>query len=95
MIAIWCANVDFHPVVSMQIVLNYISKYVAKSKEKSKNYLDMLKRLENTNIVEDRALVTYQKFMMNILVERDISTQEMCHMLQKMPLLTSSQRMFI
>lgn len=48
----------------------------------------MLKRVANTDIVEDRALVAYQKFMMNMLVERNISAQEMCHMLQKLPLLT-------
>ena len=50
-----------------------------------------LKKLVNTNELDDNALIAYQKFMMGLIVESNIGAQEIYHMLQKNPLVICSQ----
>lgn len=50
----------------------------------------MLKTIVVVANTEDTILLAYQKFMMGIVVDRDISAQETCHMLQKLPLISCS-----
>lgn len=45
MLAIWRANVDCQLVCSKKAVLQYISKYASKIKQKSENYIDILKHI--------------------------------------------------
>ncbi|XP_057835128.1 uncharacterized protein LOC131045552 [Cryptomeria japonica] len=92
MLSLWRANIDCQPVISKKVVLQYISKYASKSENKSQSYIEMLKTILNTSKSEDSILLTYQKFMMGIVVDRDISAQETCHMLQKLPLLSCSRQ---
>lgn len=72
------------------VVLQYISKYASKIEQKSESYVDMLKKIVAATNTEDNILLAYQKFMMGIVVDRDISTMETCHMLKKLPLISCS-----
>ncbi|XP_059070535.1 uncharacterized protein LOC131860176 [Cryptomeria japonica] len=91
MLAIWRSNIDCQPVCSKMAVIQYISKYAAKTKQKSVGYVDILKKIVATTNTQDTILLTYQKFMMGIVADRDISAQETCHMLQKLPLISCSR----
>ncbi|XP_057850600.2 uncharacterized protein LOC131061102 [Cryptomeria japonica] len=91
MLAIWRANIDCQPICSKMAVIQYISKYAAKTEQKSVGYVDILKKIVATTNTQDTILLTYQKFMMGIVADRDISAQETCHMLQKLPLISCSQ----
>lgn len=88
MLSICSANVYCQLVTSKKFVLNYISKYASKTEIKSKSYSDILKRIANIDSSEEKALLAYQKIMMNIIINRDIGAQESCHMLRKLPLVT-------
>ncbi|XP_057827996.1 uncharacterized protein LOC131039303 [Cryptomeria japonica] len=92
MLSLWRANIDCQPVTSKKAVLQYISKYASKSENKSQSYIEMLKTIVNTTKSKDSILLTYQKFMMGIVADRDISAQETCHMLQKLPLVSCSRQ---
>ncbi|XP_057840713.1 uncharacterized protein LOC131050530 [Cryptomeria japonica] len=91
MLAIWRANVDCQPVCSKMAVQQYISKHASKTEQKSESYVDMLKKIVATTNTQDTILLAYQKFMMSIVADRDISAQETCHMLQKLPLINCSR----
>ncbi|XP_059074747.1 uncharacterized protein LOC131874842 [Cryptomeria japonica] len=92
MLSLWRANIDCQPVTSKKAILQYISKYASKSENKSQSYIEMLKTIVNTTKFEDSILLTYQKFMMVVVANRDISAQETCHMLHKLPLVSCSQQ---
>ena len=46
----------------------------------------MLGRICVDSKLDDNVVRTYQKFMAEIFAKRDISAQETCHMIQKLPL---------
>ncbi|XP_057872859.1 uncharacterized protein LOC131079010 [Cryptomeria japonica] len=92
MLSIWQANIDCQLVTSRKAILQYISKYASKSEKKSEPYTEMLKTIVNATTSEDTVFLTYQKFMMGIIADHDINTQETCHMLQKLPLITCSRQ---
>ncbi|XP_059064420.1 uncharacterized protein LOC131856594 [Cryptomeria japonica] len=92
MLAIWRANVDCQAICSKKAILQYISKYVSKTEHKSESYIDILKRIVGLINSEDTILLAYHRFMMGIVADRDISTQETCHMLLKLPLISCTRQ---
>lgn len=82
----WRANIDWSPVLSVQSVVNYIAKYAAKTEPASKTFTDTLR-----GIVEDlrrpcqTARSAIKRLIMKSVSERDISAQEVCHLLMGYP----------
>ena len=91
MLSIWRANIDCQAVTSNDQVLKYIAKYTTKAEKMLEICKDMLTRICTSSQPEDLAMKAYRKFMMELVVERDISAQETCHMLQKLPLVMSNR----
>ena len=65
-------------------------KICGKRKKCSKIFVDMLKRIYLVYDPDSPTLTAYKKFMIEIVVERDIEAQETCHMLQKFPIVVCS-----
>ncbi|KAH9307979.1 hypothetical protein KI387_035890, partial [Taxus chinensis] len=91
MIYIWRANVDCQPVLSRHAVLKYIAKYASKAEQRSETYHQMLSRVSRDADADSPAHITIRKMLTESVVEHDISAQETCHMLQKMPLVMCSR----
>ena len=88
----WRANIDWSPVLSVQFVGNYIVKYAAKVEPASKTFTTTLR-----GIVEDlrqpyQIAISTIKRLMKSVSEREISTQEVCHLFMRYPLLKSSRK---
>ncbi|XP_059066723.1 uncharacterized protein LOC131857945 [Cryptomeria japonica] len=75
---------DCQLVVSKSLVLKYITKYASKAERKSESCIDMLTRICKKQAIKEQAIVAYHKFIAEIIADRDISAQEMLHMLQKL-----------
>lgn len=90
-LSIWRANVDFQPVLSIDVVLKYIAKYVAKAEQKSETYHAMLSCISTNLESEMPAPIAFRKMLTDSLVDHDISAQETCHLLLKLPLSISSR----
>lgn len=88
----WRANIDFRPVINKEAVIAYVAKYASKGETASSSYEDTLqkaiKHLQNT----DHAGIAYQKMLSSFAAERDISSQETCHILYSLPLIRSSRK---
>src|ERR1700683_3438282 len=88
----WRANIDFRPVINKDAVIAYVAKYASKGETASSSYEDTLqkaiKNLQNT----DHAGIGYQKMLSSFAAERDISSQETCHILYSLPLIRSSRK---
>lgn len=52
----------------------------------------MLKRIVASTNTKDTILLAYQRFMMGIIADRDISAHETCHMLLKLPLISCTHQ---
>ena len=94
LLAIWRANIDFQPILTRHAVLNYISKYAAKSETKSESYYEMLSRLSQCSPKDAPTITIVRKVLTEIVADRDIGAQETCHMLQKIPLTKCSRSFF-
>ena len=82
---------DFQPVLSHYAVLKYIAKYTSKEEGKSETYHHMLTRIIAASCPQDPASYAYHRLHLEAIVDRDISAQETCHMLQKLPLVTCNR----
>src|SRR5436190_5019542 len=88
----WQANVNFSPLTSMQGVLSYIAKYCSKTEKKSKDYHQIFNTILTSDLdVETPSRVIYQKLLSSLIVERDWSAQECCHLLLGCPLHKTSR----
>ena len=89
----WQANVDFSSLTSMQGVLSYIAKYCSKTEKKSEDYHQIFNTILTSNSVdvETPSRVVYQKLLSSLIVERDWSAQECCHLLLAYPLHKTSR----
>ena len=94
MLSIWRDNVDCQPVLSRHVVLKYISKYASKEVTKSETYHAIFSHLAHVAPSDSPILQPIKQFLTQTVAERDISAQEMCHMLQKLPLVLCSRRFF-
>ncbi|KAF6170503.1 hypothetical protein GIB67_031911 [Kingdonia uniflora] len=92
----WRANIDWSLVLSVQAVVNYIGKYAVKLESASIFFTDTLRE-----IVEDlrRPCQTVRsaikRLLMKTVSERDISAQEVCHLLMSYYLQCSSRKIVV
>ena len=89
---LWRANVDWQPVLSRHAVIKYIAKYASKVERSFETYQQILMHLSNLENLYDLATRAYRKFLIEIVIERDIGAQETCHMLLELPLVESSRK---
>jgi len=87
----WRANVDFRPVINHDAVIAYVAKYASKSETSSSSYEDTLQLAIKNLQDSDAAGIAYQKMLSTFASERDISSQEVCHILLQRPLIMSSR----
>lgn len=90
----WRANHDFSPICSSTAVIYYIAKYISKKETISKTYETLLQSLNN--IIDDPIQLKplLGKLFIQSQGDRDISAQEVCHLLMGWPLVHCS-RVFI
>ncbi|XP_057857720.1 uncharacterized protein LOC131066866 [Cryptomeria japonica] len=93
-LSIWRANVDCQPVLSIDVVIKYIAKYATKAENKSETYHAMLSQISTNFEFDKPAPNAFRKMLLDNLVDRDISAQESCHLLLKLPLSLYSQTFF-
>ena len=86
MLSIWRASVYCQPVLCKHVVLKYISKYASKVEPKLETYHAILSRLAHAAPSESPILHPIKQLLAQTVREWDISAQETCHMLQKLPL---------
>jgi len=88
----WRANIDFRPVINKEAVIAYVAKYASKGETSSSTYQDSLQKAIRHLQNSDAAGVAYQKMLSSFTAERDISSQETCHILHDLPLVRSSRQ---
>ena len=88
----WRANIDFRPVVNRDAVIAYVAKYASKGESTSSSYQDTLQKAITCLQDSDAAGVAYQKMLSSFAAERDISSQEACHILYGLALVKSSHQ---
>ena len=78
----------------MQSVLSYIAKYCSKTEKKSEDYHQIFNTILTSDSlnVETPSRVVYQKLLSSLIVERDWSAQECCHLLLTLPLHQTSRQ---
>ena len=69
---LWRANVDWQPILSRQVVVNYIAKYASKDERIFETYQKMLMHLSILENIDDLATRAYRKLLTKIIIERDI-----------------------
>ncbi|KAI3935332.1 hypothetical protein MKW98_027152 [Papaver atlanticum] len=89
----WRANIDWSAVTTIESVTQYIGKYAAKSEPASRNFIDTLR-----GIIDDPrrpchdSTSAIKRLLIKNASERDISAQEVCHLLMGWHLQDSSRR---
>lgn len=68
----WRANIDWKPILSKRVVINYIAKYASKAEKGSETFHDMLMRLSTIENPTDLAACAYRCFLCETIVDRDI-----------------------
>ena len=88
----WRANIDFCSVINKEAVLAYVAKYASKGETSSPTYGQVLQTAISKLNDSDQAGIAYQKMLSTFTAERDISSQETCHILLGCQLVKSSQQ---
>ncbi|KAI0536658.1 hypothetical protein GGR58DRAFT_380467 [Xylaria digitata] len=87
----WLANTNISPCCDYAAAVNYMAKYCSKAETMTKSYQDLIQEIL-PRISDRRPLLSLVMKMMNKLVgERDMSSQEIMHMLFNLPLQQSSR----
>ena len=60
---LWRENVDWQPVLSRHVVMNYIVKYAVKAEKSSETYHQMLVRLANIENQDEVASKEYKRLL--------------------------------
>ena len=68
------------------MVINYIAKYVDKSKKGSENFHNMLMQVSSIQNPNEPAARAYKSLLCESIIDRDIGAQETCHLLLELPL---------
>jgi len=77
-------------VINKEAVIAYVAKYASKGESTFSSYQDTLQKAISHLQDSDAARVAYQKLLSSFAAECDISSQETCHILHKLPLVKSS-----
>jgi hypothetical protein len=91
----WRANLDTAPVLSKKAIIDYLSKYVSKSEVGSKTLKEICSSVCDSVSGSDRAKRAIHKILMKNCVERDISAQEVCHIMMGLKLFNAGGRNFV
>lgn len=87
----WRANHDFSPICSLQAVLHYIIKYMLKGETLTKTLQTLLNDSCTSAKKNDNLHPILSSLFIHTLGERDISAQEVCHLLMGWPLVKTSR----
>lgn len=87
----WRGNVDMQYYVSKHRVIEYIAKYATKCEPRSATMKEVYTKIAQTLKDDSTALQLVQKLLINSVGERDISAQEICHLLLQLPLVHSTR----
>lgn len=68
----WWANIDWKPILSKNVVINYIAKYAAKAEKGSETFHDMLMRISSIQNPNEPAARAYRTLLCETIVDRDI-----------------------
>ena len=82
----WRVNIYWQPVLSKRVIINYIEKYVAKSKKGSETFYNMLMRVSSIQNPNEPTARAYKSLLCESIIDREIGAQETCHLLLKLPL---------
>ena len=84
----WLANTDISVCGDSNAVINHIAKYCSKAETESASFYDIIKAvLPSLNSVHPRLSLVQQR----LVAERDISSQELQHYIQGLPLYQGSR----
>jgi len=87
----WLANTDFSPCTSLQAVINYAAKYASKIETKSESFSTLTKQIL-PRVASGKPMLSFVTKLLNKLIgERDVSAQEVCHILLGLPLQEDSR----
>ena len=88
---VWRANMDISPVTSRQALIQYVAKYTAKAESsRSETFQSMIELVLAQQNETGSVPSLIRKFMCKA-VGRDMSQQEVCHLLLGLPLVISSR----
>lgn len=89
----WRANTDASPCMNGHAVIDYIAKYASKAEQKSLSYTEMFGSIMQRGVHSENPLLSGFRELLNcILVERDWSAQEVCHIMLGQQLVDCSRR---
>ena len=77
--------------LSIHAALQYISKYASKAETRSAAFSEIFNEILSNSEAEDSSLSSIQKLILSSVVKRDISAQETCHLILRIPLYHSSR----
>ncbi|XP_053204723.1 uncharacterized protein LOC128389199 [Panonychus citri] len=87
----WRANIDFNIVTSVDLVLNYIAKYVTKGEVSSMDFNALVDKISHDLRADSHGTSLIRKIVQASLSGRDYSAQEVVHVLMGWPLYESSR----
>ena len=82
---------NIQPILSARAALQYISKYASKAEPTSAAFSEIFSQILNNSNPDEASLSSIQKLIFNSVAERNISSQETCHLLLSIPLYHSSR----
>ncbi|KAK3931974.1 ATP-dependent DNA helicase, partial [Frankliniella fusca] len=91
----WRANLDISPVLSLNNLLHYLSKYISKSETRSKSLAELFQNVFEDLNQTDSVLKFIRRLYIRSFSERDFSAQEVCHILSGRYLYTAGKRKFL
>ncbi len=90
MLQCWRANVDLQVIVDVDACARYMAKYAAKGEPRSKSVQEIFKCSVASLRNDSDAHKAFRSAMLRAVGERDFSSQETCHMLLSLPLVSCS-----
>ena len=89
---VWGANMDWQPILDPGMVIDYMTKYVTKSKLSTTALLNKLvKTVYSDNLAQGRSAQSFlRQSMSKMLGERTMSKQEKCHLVLGIPIVEAS-----
>ncbi|KAK3914465.1 Vacuolar membrane-associated protein iml1 [Frankliniella fusca] len=94
-IQLWRANMDIAPVISKKRLMAYLAKYISKSEVSAISLHDLMNGIMDRMNDENKSVRAIQRFFIKACVERDVSAQEVSHILLGLKLYSSGKRSFV
>ena len=85
------ANIDFNIVTSVELIINYIAKYVTKCEVSSIDFNSLVAKISQDLGENSPGTALIRKIIQASLSGRDYSAQEVCHILMGWPLYEASR----